>query len=155
MLSTFKDETPHSGADNAHRLIVVCERVVASIGPKPGSHSLPARVIARLTTPLGLAAQGITTLGATFYAWLLGLLLLFMSQRGVASLQLVDLKTVEGISYALMLYFTIAIALAYAGRLVIRPSGTEPLIRVMAEGDDAGLVKMIVDEICTVIGKAA
>ena len=41
------------------------------------------------------------------------------------------------------------------GRLVIRPSGTEPLIRVMAEGDDAGLVKKIVDEICTVIGKAA
>jgi phosphoglucosamine mutase len=38
---------------------------------------------------------------------------------------------------------------------VIRPSGTEPLIRVMAEGDDAGLVKKIVDEICTVIGKAA
>jgi hypothetical protein len=26
---------------------------------------------------------------------------------------------------------------------------------VMAEGDDAGLVKTIVDEICTVIGKAA
>ena len=41
------------------------------------------------------------------------------------------------------------------GRLVIRPSGTEPLIRVMAEGDDAGLVTKIVDEICTVIGKAA
>ena len=41
------------------------------------------------------------------------------------------------------------------GPPVIRPSGTEPLIRVMAEGDDAGLVKKIVDEICTVIGKAA
>jgi phosphoglucosamine mutase len=45
--------------------------------------------------------------------------------------------------------------LGTTGRLVIRPSGTEPLIRVMAEGDDAGLVKKIVDEICTVIGKAA
>ena len=37
------------------------------------------------------------------------------------------------------------------GRLVIRPSGTEPLIRVMAEGEDAGLVTEIVDELCAVI----
>jgi len=39
------------------------------------------------------------------------------------------------------------------GRLVIRPSGTEPVIRVMAEGDNGGQVEMIVDRICDVIGQ--
>ena len=33
------------------------------------------------------------------------------------------------------------------GRLVIRPSGTEPLIRVMAEGDDSSLVEAVVNDI--------
>ncbi|MCQ8784244.1 phosphoglucosamine mutase [Mangrovibrevibacter kandeliae] len=37
--------------------------------------------------------------------------------------------------------------LGNAGRLVIRPSGTEPLIRVMAEGDDPALVATVVDDI--------
>jgi phosphoglucosamine mutase len=41
------------------------------------------------------------------------------------------------------------------GRLVIRPSGTEPLIRVMAEGDDSSLVQKIVDDLCGLIAKAA
>jgi phosphoglucosamine mutase len=45
--------------------------------------------------------------------------------------------------------------LGNSGRLVIRPSGTEPLIRVMAEGDDAKLVNALVDELCGVISKAA
>ena len=45
--------------------------------------------------------------------------------------------------------------LGNSGRLVIRPSGTEPLIRVMAEGDDEGMVRGIVDELCGVIAKAA
>ncbi len=31
------------------------------------------------------------------------------------------------------------------GRLVVRPSGTEPLIRIMAEGEDMGIIKEIVD----------
>jgi phosphoglucosamine mutase len=45
-------------------------------------------------------------------------------------------------------------ALAGRGRLVIRPSGTEPLIRVMAEGDDAGQVERVVDMICDAVRAA-
>ena len=43
--------------------------------------------------------------------------------------------------------------LGTTGRLVIRPSGTEPLIRVMAEGDDPSLVETVVDDIVGVIGE--
>ena len=39
------------------------------------------------------------------------------------------------------------------GRLVIRKSGTEPLIRVMAEGDDAALVERLVDDICDAVAR--
>jgi phosphoglucosamine mutase len=41
--------------------------------------------------------------------------------------------------------------LAKNGRLVIRPSGTEPLIRVMAEGDDQGQIERIVNDLIGVI----
>lgn len=41
--------------------------------------------------------------------------------------------------------------LGNAGRLVIRPSGTEPVIRVMAEGDDGRLITNIVNEIAASI----
>jgi phosphoglucosamine mutase len=46
-------------------------------------------------------------------------------------------------------------ALAGKGRLVIRPSGTEPVIRVMAEGDDAAQVQQVVDDICAAVAAAA
>ncbi len=41
--------------------------------------------------------------------------------------------------------------LAKHGRLVIRPSGTEPLIRVMAEGDDRSQIERIVNDLIGVI----
>jgi len=37
--------------------------------------------------------------------------------------------------------------LGNAGRLLIRPSGTEPVIRVMGEGDDGQLVKAAIGEV--------
>jgi len=43
--------------------------------------------------------------------------------------------------------------LGSGGRLVIRPSGTEPLIRVMAEGDDRALVEKVVNGIVDVIAE--
>ncbi|MEN3793576.1 phosphoglucosamine mutase [Fulvimarina sp. MAC3] len=45
--------------------------------------------------------------------------------------------------------------LGNSGRLVIRPSGTEPLIRVMAEGDDPQMVEEVVDDICDALRSVA
>jgi phosphoglucosamine mutase len=41
------------------------------------------------------------------------------------------------------------------GRLLIRKSGTEPVIRVMAEGDDESLVNAVVGDIVNSIQQAA
>jgi phosphoglucosamine mutase len=45
--------------------------------------------------------------------------------------------------------------LGAAGRVLVRASGTEPLIRVMAEGDDEALVSQVVREIVGAVRKAA
>ncbi len=45
--------------------------------------------------------------------------------------------------------------LGEAGRLVIRPSGTEPVIRVMAEGEDLNRVTQVVDTIVASIEAAS
>ncbi|MPY75340.1 MAG: phosphoglucosamine mutase [Alphaproteobacteria bacterium] len=45
--------------------------------------------------------------------------------------------------------------LGKSGRLLIRPSGTEPVIRVMAEGDDPAMVGSVVDTLIGAIQRAA
>lgn len=45
--------------------------------------------------------------------------------------------------------------LGNSGRLVIRASGTEPLIRIMAEGDDPALVRSVVNDLVGVVSKSA
>jgi phosphoglucosamine mutase len=42
-----------------------------------------------------------------------------------------------------------------SGRLLVRASGTEPLIRIMAEGDDARLVDEVVGEVAGAVRRAA
>lgn len=39
-----------------------------------------------------------------------------------------------------------------AGRLIVRASGTEPVIRIMAEGEDHGMVEQVVQDIADVVG---
>lgn len=45
--------------------------------------------------------------------------------------------------------------LAASGRLLIRKSGTEPLVRVMGESEDEALLKSVIDDICTEVRKFA
>jgi phosphoglucosamine mutase len=45
--------------------------------------------------------------------------------------------------------------LGRGGRLIVRPSGTEPVIRVMGEGDDRGLVESVVDDVVEALSEIA
>ena len=44
-------------------------------------------------------------------------------------------------------------SLAATGRLLLRESGTEPVVRVMAEGEDEALVRRVVDGLCETIAE--
>jgi phosphoglucosamine mutase len=44
-------------------------------------------------------------------------------------------------------------SLGASGRILVRPSGTEPVIRVMVEGEDEKLIDTIASEICDFISK--
>jgi phosphoglucosamine mutase len=46
-------------------------------------------------------------------------------------------------------------SLGEEGRLLVRPSGTEPVVRVMGEGDNLDLVEKAVDEVCAALSALA
>ena len=39
-----------------------------------------------------------------------------------------------------------------AGRVLLRPSGTEPVVRVMVEGEDEALVNQLCEDLAAVVG---
>ena len=45
--------------------------------------------------------------------------------------------------------------LGHGGRLIVRPSGTEPVIRVMGEGDDKILVEAVADDVIEALSQVA
>ena len=66
------------------------------------------------------------------------------NMRGKRAQSLEDKKVIDSIKAAEDL-------LKGTGRVLVRPSGTEPMIRVMAEGDDAARVAEAVDMICAAL----
>jgi Phosphomannomutase len=47
------------------------------------------------------------------------------------------------------------VRLAGRGRVLLRPSGTEPVVRVMVEGEDAELVRGLAEELAGVVAGQA
>ena len=63
---------------------------------------------------------------------------------------------IEGIKLAIdqdegLLRRKAAAELGKEGRVIVRPSGTEPLLRVMVEGRDEGQIQRIAQEVAKVI----
>jgi phosphoglucosamine mutase len=71
--------------------------------------------------------------------------------KNVRLAQKVDLSTMPAIQDAVVL---VEEKLAGRGRVLLRPSGTEPVVRVMVEGEDFTLVETLCDELTQVVKRA-
>ncbi|PHR28999.1 MAG: phosphoglucosamine mutase [Desulfotalea sp.] len=71
--------------------------------------------------------------------------------KNVRTSRKIDLGTIPGFSEALTKYEK---ELGKTGRILVRPSGTEPVIRVMVEGQDDGQINRIADDLCSLVEKA-
>jgi phosphoglucosamine mutase len=71
--------------------------------------------------------------------------------KNVRLAQKVDLATLPAIQDAVV---SVEEKLAGRGRVLLRPSGTEPVVRVMVEGEDSALVETLCDELTQVVKRA-
>ncbi|HSB97963.1 MAG TPA: phosphoglucosamine mutase [Spongiibacteraceae bacterium] len=71
--------------------------------------------------------------------------------KNVRLAQKVDLTTMPAVQDAIVL---VEKKLAGRGRVLLRPSGTEPVVRVMVEGEDHALVNTLCDELVGVVKQA-
>ncbi|WP_028470581.1 phosphoglucosamine mutase [Neptunomonas japonica] len=63
----------------------------------------------------------------------------------------VDIRSVESIQQAVK---DVEAQLGNSGRVLLRPSGTEPLVRVMLEGEDKEFIQKLCEELAKEVGKA-
>ncbi|HSH12290.1 MAG TPA: phosphoglucosamine mutase, partial [Desulfurivibrionaceae bacterium] len=71
--------------------------------------------------------------------------------KNVRTAEKIDTNTIAGFNKKLK---SLEKKLGTDGRILVRPSGTEPVIRVMVEGKDAKLINTMADELCEMIRKA-
>jgi phosphoglucosamine mutase len=72
--------------------------------------------------------------------------------RNVRTEKKVALKEITGFSQKIS---AMEKSLGSSGRILVRPSGTEPVIRVMVEGEDEKLIDSVACELCDFISKQA
>jgi phosphoglucosamine mutase len=71
--------------------------------------------------------------------------------KNVATKSKIDPERIKGFSRKIA---ALEKELGKSGRILVRPSGTEPLIRVMVEGRDETLIDSMADELCEMISRA-
>ncbi len=71
--------------------------------------------------------------------------------KNVRTKQHIDIETVPGFNEAVKRQ---KVDLGRSGRILVRPSGTEPVIRVMVEGEDYTHIGRVADDLCDLIDRA-
>ena len=71
--------------------------------------------------------------------------------KNVRTSRKIDIATIQGFEEALKKHES---DLGKTGRILVRPSGTEPVIRVMVEGQDDAVINSIADDLCLLVQQA-